>query len=193
MALPPDLRMVMPTKKPFSATLPALNSANWAAFSAQTARTTSSMAPVSVTCTRPFSLTMASGSLPVSNISAKTVFAILPLMVLSAMRFTRAQSCSGLILMAERPPSSSFTLASSSVITQLASTLPFLQFLAAVSYHSLTSRSSVSTMASYSETPKSSMKRLRRASGSSGSVRRISSTNAGSVTRRTMSGSGKYL
>ena len=54
---------------------------------------TAEISPLSLICLRPFSSTIASASLPLSNISSKTSLAILPEMVPSAIRSIRPPSC----------------------------------------------------------------------------------------------------
>ena len=82
------------------------------------------ISPWSLICTRPFSLTTLSGSLPETIISSNTALAILPLMVPASIMARRAARFSGetghwLMSMASSP----FINRISSVISQLPSFL----------------------------------------------------------------------
>src|SRR5690606_18771886 len=70
--------IVWPTKKPNSASLPALYCSTLSALSASTLSTAASIAPLSLSCFSPSRSTMAAAESPVSSIVSSTCLAIEP-------------------------------------------------------------------------------------------------------------------
>ena len=107
------------------------------------------MAPVSDTCFSPFSSMMASASLPESSIASSTSLAILPEMVLSAMRSSRPASACGDTGESAMSSPRSLSRPKSSLAIQLAQRFGSAGWAAAsASYQAASSRVCVSTSAS---------------------------------------------
>src|SRR5580698_4739052 len=84
-----------------------------------------SMAPVSLTCARPLASTILAGDSPVANISAKTVWAMLLLILPLSTRAASSAMSVGLILVSARAVLVSVSFARKLLMIQLATALGF--------------------------------------------------------------------
>src|SRR5688572_947998 len=89
LALPRDSFITCPTKNANTLSPPARYCSTCLGLAAMTASTIFSIAPVSVTCLRPFAAIISSAVPSPSSMASNTVLAIFDEMVLSIMRLTR--------------------------------------------------------------------------------------------------------
>ena len=119
------------------------------------------------------------------------VLAIFPEIVLSAIRVTKPASNVALTGLFLTKISSRFKQADNSPITQFAESFTSPDSLATVSKYSAISRCELSSKASFSDKPSSSIKRCFLASGNSGKSARTLAFSSSETTTGNKSGQGK--